>query len=312
MSDVKTIADSLIANISRVIYGKDAELRLLLTAYLSGGHILLEDYPGLGKTTVARALAASVAGSYKRIQFTPDLLPSDITGINFFNSAEGRFTFRPGPIFANIVIADEINRATPRTQSALLECMAEGQVTVDTETHPLDDPYLIIATENPVESQGVYPLPEAQRDRFMIKLSLGYPSFSAERKMLDRTPTESVASLKPVCTCEDIVSARRAAETVTVSDNIKDYIVKISEESRKHPKLTLGISPRGSLALMTASRTFAAISGRDFVLPDDVKALAVPVLAHRIIPSSRNNILVSSTAAEIVGAILDTVPAPVD
>lgn len=311
MNQIKTLADSIVSNISQVIYGKENELRLIITAYIAGGHILLEDLPGLGKTTVARALAASVAGSYKRIQFTPDLLPSDITGINYFNAAEGKFTFRPGPIFANIVIADEINRATPRTQSALLECMAEGQVTVDTVTHPLDEPYLIIATENPVESQGVFPLPEAQRDRFMIKLSLGYPTPTAEKKMLDRT-SGNPSELGHICTCVDILNARRAAESVRVSDKIKEYIIKIVNESRNSPMLSLGVSPRGSLALMSCARVYAAIDGRDFVLPDDIKALAVPVLAHRIIPSQRNNILVSNSGADVLNAILDSVPAPVD
>lgn len=311
MNAVKTISDKIISNISRVLYGKENELRLITAAYIAGGHVLLEDLPGLGKTTAARALAASVSGSYKRIQFTPDLLPSDITGINYFNSAEGRFVFRPGPVFANIVIADEINRATPRTQSALLECMAEGQVTVDAVTHRLDEPYLIIATENPVESQGVFPLPEAQRDRFMIKLSLGYPSPGAEKQMLDRVPGEST-SLAPVCACDDILAARSEAEKIQVSDKIKEYIVRIANESRKSPALSLGVSPRASLALLGCARAWAAMDGREYVLPDDIKALCVPVLAHRVIPSRRTNILSSASGEEVIRSILDAVPSPVD
>ena len=311
MNAVKTISDKIISNISRVLYGKENELRLITAAYIAGGHVLLEDLPGLGKTTAARALAASVSGSYKRIQFTPDLLPSDITGINYYNSAEGRFVFRPGPVFANIVIADEINRATPRTQSALLECMAEGQVTVDAVTHRLDEPYLIIATENPVESQGVFPLPEAQRDRFMIKLSLGYPSPGAEKQMLDRVPGEST-SLAPVCSCDDILAARSEAEKIQVSDKIKEYIVRIANESRKSPALSLGVSPRASLALLGCARAWAAMDGREYVLPDDIKALCVPVLAHRVIPSRRTNILSSASGEEVIRSILDAVPSPVD
>lgn len=311
MNPIKNTAEKIISNVSKVIFGKENELRLILTAYLAGGHVLLEDMPGLGKTTVARALAVSVEGSYKRIQFTPDLLPSDITGINYFNSAEGRFVFRPGPIFANVVIADEINRATPRTQSALLECMAEGQVTVDTVTYPLDDPYFIIATENPVESQGVFPLPEAQRDRFMMKLSLGYPAAGDEKRMLDRAPS-SLESLSPVCTRADVLFARKFAQNVTVSDKIKEYIVRIANESRSSAGLVLGVSPRASLALMECARVYAALCDRDFVIPDDIKTLSVPVLAHRVIPSRRNNILSSASGADVIKSIIDSVPAPVD
>lgn len=309
---VRALADRITANVEKVVYGKGDKIRLLLCALLCGGHVLMDDIPGTGKTSLARALARSVDCGSKRVQFTPDLLPSDLTGINFYQQKTGEFVFRPGPIFTNIVIADEINRTTPRTQSALLECMEERQTTVDGVTYPMEEPFLVIATQNPVESQGTFPLPEAQIDRFFMKLSLGYPDNASEKMMIGNYMEESpLASLTPVCGRKDILDAARAVKKVTVSDALRDYLVAISDATRNNDAIRLGVSPRGTLALTRASQAWAALSGRDYVLPDDVKAVAIPVLSHRIISRSQNTVRLVSSNETILQSILDTVPAPI-
>lgn len=281
--DIKLFAEKVRENISKVIIGKDNEIKLLLASIICGGHVLMEDVPGTGKTVLAKSLAASVRGEFARIQFTPDLLPGDITGLSVFDAKQADFVFKPGPVFTNILLADEINRATPRTQSALLECMEEKQVTVDGVTRPLPKPFLVIATQNPVETQGTFPLPEAQLDRFLVKLSLGRLSHTDMVRVLERFVTnDPLSELEGVCTAEDIVEARRVCESTEVSAPVLDYIASVCEATHTATDVILGVSPRGMLALMRACRAWALIEGRSFVTPDDVKALAVPVLAHRL------------------------------
>ncbi len=312
---VSTLTRALSKSLSRAVVGKEEKIRLVLAAFLAGGHVLLEDVPGTGKSTLAKALARSVDCSFRRIQFTPDLLPADITGLNVWDPASRTFVFRPGPVFCSVLLADEINRATPRTQSALLECMGETQVTVDGVSYPMAEPFFVIATENPIEAKGTFPLPEAQLDRFMIRLTLGYPDRAAETDMARlwlRGSDTPLDGMTPVCGAEDILAARRAVEAVSVSPKITDYVVSLVSATRDDAALRLGVSPRGTLHLLRMSRALAAIDGRDYVLPDDVKQAAVPVLAHRVLSSAQNRLKLSRSAPEIIERIVASIPSPVD
>ncbi len=310
LAEVVEVAGRIRANVERVIEGKGDVVRTALVVLLAEGHLLIEDVPGVGKTVLSKALARSLDCTVRRIQFTPDLLPSDVTGVSVFNQDTRQFEFRPGGVFANIVVGDEINRASPKTQSALLECMEERQVTVDNTTYHLEAPFLVVATQNPIEMEGTYALPEAQRDRFMARVSMGYPVESAEIAMLDnRAATNPLDELRAVTDAETVRRLVRAVASVHVSPAVQRYVVAIATATRQSPELSLGASPRASLHLVRAARAWAALEGRDYVVPDDVDVLAVPVLAHRLLPtveSAMGGRSVERTLRTLVGAV----PAP--
>nr|WP_255574302.1 AAA family ATPase [Austwickia sp. TVS 96-490-7B] len=308
MEEVAALAGDIHRTISTVVEGKDDIVTTALTVLLAGGHLLLEDVPGVGKTTLAKALAAAVDCTMSRIQFTPDLLPSDITGVNIFNTSLHRFDFRPGAIFANVVVCDEINRASPKTQSAVLECMEEGQVSVDGTTYALSPPFLVVATQNPLEMEGTYPLPEAQRDRFMARLSMGYPSRSAELEMLDvHGKASPLEGLRAVATAARVQAAVETARMVHASQALKEYVVDLVTATREDPGLRLGASPRAALHLLRAARARAAISNRGHVIPDDVQALFAPVVEHRILLSGQAQ-LAGRGPGDVLADLLARVP----
>ncbi|MEK3922348.1 AAA family ATPase [Paenibacillus sp. FSL K6-2393] len=302
----------LMDHVGKVIVGKEHTIELVMTAIIASGHVLLEDVPGTGKTMLAKSVASSLDCTFQRIQFTPDLLPSDLTGIHFFNQKEGDFEFRPGPLFANLVLADEINRATPRTQSSLLECMEERQISIDGSTRQLERPFIVIATQNPVDNQGTFPLPEAQMDRFMMKIRMGYPSSEESVEILRRTvDSRSVDDLSAVISREELLKAQDTYKTVQINEDLLRYIIQLTEATRQHPELSLGVSPRGAQALLKASQAWAALHGRDFVLPDDIKVLAEPVLAHRLV--FRNRIRQQEGLAErIIQELLNQTEVPTE
>jgi MoxR-like ATPase len=310
MQKPRKVAEEVIANVEKVIVGKHDEVQLALLALLCQGHLLIEDVPGVGKTMLAKSIARSIGCTFRRIQFTPDMLPSDVTGVSVFNQKTREFEFRPGPVMAQIVLTDEINRATPKTQSALLECMEERQVTVDGTTYPMARPFLVLATQNPIEYEGTFPLPEAQLDRFMMRISLGYPSPEDEITMMDSQQyVHPVEEIGQVVDFEELLEAQETVKDVYIDDSIKEYIVAVVGETRKHPDVYLGASPRGSLALYKTSRARAAMLGRDYVIPDDIKALAQVSLAHRLIisPSAR---IKNVDPKAVVEEIINSMPVP--
>ncbi|MEJ2212234.1 MAG: MoxR family ATPase [Anaerolineae bacterium] len=310
MKEVQTIAERIADNVEKVIVGKHETVQLAVIALLCEGHILIEDVPGTGKTMLAKSVAKSLGCSFRRIQFTPDMLPSDVTGVSVFNQKTREFEFRPGPVLAQIVLTDEINRATPKTQSALLEAMEERQVTVDGITYPMEVPFLVLATQNPIEYEGTFPLPEAQLDRFMMRISLGYPSTDNETVMLDRQQhSHPVTRIEQVVSAEELIRSQKQIREVALNDLVKEYIVRLVNGTRKHPDVYLGASPRGSIALYRTGQARAAILGRDYVIPDDVKALAQVTLAHRLIisPSAR---IKNVDPRAVIQEILDSTPVP--
>ncbi len=311
VASVRNLAETIIENVEKVIVGKRAVIELTVVALLCEGHILLEDVPGVGKTMLARSLAASLGCVFRRIQFTPDLLPNDVTGVSVFNQKSQDFEFRPGPAFANILLADEVNRATPRTQSSLLECMGERQISVDGVARPLPRPFLVLATQNPVEFEGTFPLPEAQLDRFLLRLSIGYPEWDDERRIIvNLRHGHPIDRLEQVVDASDLLALQGAIADVHVDDSIYDYVLHLVRATRSHPDIALGASPRGSLALFRAAQALAAIRGRDFVVPDDVKYLAPFALAHRLIVKPESQ-LRGRSATEILSSILEAAPVPV-
>lgn len=309
MNSVKEIADRIQANVEQVIIGKSSAVRLVLVAVLCEGHVLIDDVPGVGKTMLARSIAKSLELLFRRIQFTPDLLPSDILGVNVYNQKTGEFEFKPGPVISHVVLADEINRGTPKTQSSLLECMEERQISVDGATHPMPRPFLVIATQNPIEQYGTFPLPEAQVDRFQVRVHLGYPSLEEEISIVAaQKEKHPIDEIKPVITKEELLNLQHQVRAVHMDQSLQDYLVKLVNRTRSHEQLFLGASPRGSLALFKGAQALAALQGRDYVLPDDLKQLAIPTLAHRLIPRGPRT---WEAAEEIMKSILMEIPVPV-
>jgi MoxR-like ATPase len=317
--DFAGFAQAVKANVGQIIVGKEAVTELLLVTLLVEGHALLEDVPGIGKTTLAKALSRSLDLSFARIQFTPDLLPSDVTGINYYNQKRQEFEFRPGPAFSQLLLADEINRATPRTQSALLEAMQERQVTVDVQTYPLPQPFMVLATQNPIELEGTFPLPEAQVDRFLTQIRLGYPTEAQEDEILLLYQSRSLpgggqhdplSELRPVASAGDVLALQQAVREIHVSADVRHYIAQVTRATREHTAVDLGVSPRGTLALFKASQALAALRGRDFVIPSDVQALCSPVLTHRVHISPQVR-LRGRTPAQVIAEITESVPVPV-
>jgi MoxR-like ATPase len=301
---------SIVTNIEHVIQGKVEVVQLALLCLLAEGHLLIEDVPGVGKTSLAKALAMSIKCSFGRVQFTPDLLPSDVVGVNVYNRETADFEYRPGPIFANIVLGDEINRASPKTQSALLEAMAENQVTVDGTTYRLDSPFMVIATQNPIEHEGTYPLPESQLDRFLMRTSIGYPARDAELEMLEtHGDHDALEDLTPIVSAGEVQDMIATTRTVHLAPSLKGYLIELADATRRHPRLAVGMSPRASLNLQRVARTRAAAAGRNYVVPDDIKALAEPVLAHRLIVTPEAQ-LAGMRSADVIGEVLRSVPVP--
>ncbi len=309
---IAEVAKKLQENVQRVIVGKEEAIKLALVAVLCEGHVLIEDVPGIGKTTLAKALSTSLGCTFRRIQFTPDLLPTDVTGLNWFNQKEQAFQFRPGPIMSQVVLADEINRATPRTQSALLEAMQERQLTVDGVTRQLERPFLVLATQNPVELEGTFPLPEAQIDRFMLRIVLGYPSEDEENQILERfRHGDPLAELHAVTSPEELLELQKLRSEIRVEESVRGYIVRVGRETREHAEIALGASPRATLALYQTAQAWAALQGRDYVLPDDVKQMSPHVLTHRLMISPQAQ-LRGRLPEELIADIVDSVPVPVE